>query len=171
MANDLQLQAALIVATFELKAVRSIRDAVRVNTLKKGGREGPLGNIDNPKPPPSLPNYGEQRHGAFDPDAHASQPRVEHHRAIEPSRRSECYGAAHATHAPQRLPDFTPTDLTLPTSDAERASGLPSQHGSPLAPPWAMPLPIPESARVRLVKYVVPTADLSRKGSLVDCFV
>jgi hypothetical protein len=169
MADDLRVRAALIVAVFDLIAVRSITNAVAVNTLKRGGRMGPLGNIENPKPPPSLPNFGEQSTGTvpLHPPMSLDAP-IARRRDVEPTIRC---GHRVTPRATDVAPTFIPTDDTLPATDAERASGLPSKRESPLAPPWAMPLPIQVPPEIRVVKWEAARADQVSKGLLLDFFM
>ena len=170
MANDLRVQAQLITAIFDLSVVKSIRGAIRANLLKKGGREGPLGNIENPKPPPSLPNFGEQHHAglAERPPVLLDAP-IARRRAVEAAERCECRHTPRSTDAGFALPSLIPTDVTLPASDAERASGVPSRRVSPLVPPWEMPLPVaPPPPAIRVVKYQAARADQNGKGRQID---
>lgn len=170
MANDLRVQAELITAVFDLKLVQGIRNAIRVNLLKKGGREGPLGNIENPKPPPSLPNFGEQRHpGATERPStigvDATPPRL---RGIDTACPCDHRAADRATDVAP-LPSLIPSDVTLPATDAERASGWPAKHESPLVPPWRMPLPV--EPQILLVKYDACRPDQKGKGQMLDLFI
>lgn len=171
MADDFRVQAQLITAIFELSAVKSIRGAMRVNLLRRGGREGPLGNIENPKPPLSQANFGEQRHGLVPlhppTSLDAPPPRVREVGSID---RCDRRCADRATDAIVSLPNMIPTDATLPASDAERASGLPARHDSPLAPPWSQPLPIVPQPIVHVVKYEAVRPD-HQMGRLLDCFL
>lgn len=166
---DLRVQAELIVAMFDLIAVRSITNAVAANTLKRGGRMGPLGNIENPKPPPSLPNFGEQATGTVPlrPPESLDAP-IARRRDVEPTPHCEHRLAPRATDVG---PDHIPSDGALPATDAERASGLPSKRESPLVPPWAMPLPVAPAPKLVVVKYEAQQADLSNKGLLLDFFM
>ena len=175
VADGIQVQASLIVASFELFAVRSIREAVRVNTLQKGGREGPLGNIENPKPPPSLANYGEQRHGTVATSvAHTvglserSRTALDCYRAVDCACRCDDREIRYATLGQPPLQSLIPNDITLPTSDAERAEGVPSRHPSPLVPPWELPLPLVHPAPV---KCVVRHVEVVTKGTHLDVFL
>ena len=172
MPSDPQVQAALITAIFDLAVVKSIRGAIRVNLLKKGGREGLLGNIENPKPPPSQANFGEQRHpGAVDRPSVLLDVPIARLRPVEASSRCENRAMPRSTDLAAPLPDLTPTDVTLPTSDAERASGVASRHESPLVPPWQLPLPIAAPLAIRVVKYDAACADLNGKGKMLDFFL
>src|SRR5687768_10862868 len=47
---DLGTAVAFMTAVVELAQVKSIRNAIKANLLAKGGIEGPLGNIEMPKP-------------------------------------------------------------------------------------------------------------------------
>ena len=165
---DLPVEAQLITATFELLAVRGITSAIRANTLRLGGYEGPLGNIDNPKPPPSLANFGTQHHPGL-PDSRHGPATIVEIRIDRRCDRDDCY-ARHATRDRPRRDDVR-IDDALPTSDAERASGVPSRHESPLVPPWRLPLPIPRDDCPRVVKYEPPASDQMRTGMLLDQLV
>lgn len=168
MADDPQVQAALITAIFDLAVVKGIRGAIRVNLLKKGGREGLLGNIENPKPPSSQANFGEQHHAGAERPSYIIDIPVARLRAVEPSPRCECRSTPRATDYAPALPNLVPTDVTLPTSDAERASGVASRHESPLAPPWRMPLPIAVPHAIHVVKYQAVRSDQIHKGQMLD---
>jgi hypothetical protein len=150
--SDLATGVALLQAVIDLKVVKSITNAVRVNTLKRGGVEGPLGNIENPKP-------GMRGQFGIEPE-----PRYEPRRVIHPEPRYETQVVHHRTverPAIAELKDPLPPEQTLP----------PVQHKSPLVPPWEMPLPIVETPSVNIVKYEAARPDLICKGMLIDLFI
>lgn len=149
--SDFQTGAALLQAIVDLKVVKDICAAVRANTLKKGGYEGPLGNIENPKPVHGSwgvlmePRY-EQRQ-VFHPEPKYEQ-RVVHYRTVE-----------------------RPAMVNLKQPAPPEQSAPPIRMKSPLAPPWELPLPIAQPPAVRVVKYESAKPDVICKGMLIDLFI
>ncbi len=149
--SDLSTAVDLLVAVIDLKVVKSIRNAVRVNTLKKGGVEGPLGNIENPKPV----------HGSF---GVIVEPRYEQRRVFHPE---PTYEARIVHHRTVERPAIA--DLKQPLLPEQMAP--PAIQKSPLVPPWQMPLPIVAVPTIKVVKYEAPQPDQICKGMLVDQFI
>ena len=150
--SDLATSVQLLQAVIDLKVVKSITNAIRVNTLKRGGVEGPLGNIENPKP-------GVRGQFGIEPE-----PRYEHRRVIHPEPRYETRVVHHRTVERPALADLKQT-----AQPEESACSLP--HTSPLAPPWQLPLPIVETPALKVVKYEASRPDLICKGMLIDLFI
>lgn len=149
--SDLSTAVDLLVAVIDLKVVKSIRNAVRVNTLKKGGVEGPLGNIENPKPV----------HGSFGVNL---EPRYEQRRVIHPEPTYETRIVHHRTVERPAI-----ADLKQPLPAEQIAP--PAAQKSPLVPPWEMPLPIVSAPTIKVVKYEAPRPDQNCKGMLIDLFI
>lgn len=149
--SDLSTGVALLQSIADLKLVKSIRAATRVNTLKKGGVEGPLGNIENPKP--VVGSFGVQ-----------VEPRYGPRRVIHPEPRYEQRVIEYRTVERPALADLeqpVPTEQSIP----------PVRHKSPLIPPWEMPLPVAQTPPVKVVKYEANKPDLICKGMLLDLFI
>lgn len=153
--SDLGTSVALLQAVVDLSLIKSIRSAIRVNTLKAGGVEGPLGNIENPKP-------GVRGQFGIDPE-----PRYEPRRVIHPEPRYELQVVHHRTVERPALAELKqplpPEQTTLPACATAQSS--------PLAPPWEMPLPIEPTLAIRVVKYEQSKPDLICKGMLIDLFI
>lgn len=150
--SDLATGVQLLQAVIDLKVVKSIRNAIRVNTLRQGGVEGPLGNIENPKP-------GLRGQIGIEPE-----PRYEHRQAIHPQPRFETRVVHHRT-----VERIALADLKSPVQPEEPA---PSSHpASPLAPPWQLPIPIEQAPVLKVVKYEASRPDLICKGMLIDLFI
>lgn len=150
--SDLATVASLITAVSDLKVVKSIRAAVRVNTLRKGGVEGPLGNIENPKP-------GLRGQYGIEPE-----PRYEPRRVIHPEPRYEQRVVEYRTI---ERPAIDALNQPLPPEQSE----LPARSKSPLVPPWELPLPIAQTPSIKVVKYEASKPDLICKGMLIDLFI
>jgi len=136
--------AQLLVAGFELQAVRSIRDAVRANLLAAGGVEGPLGTITNRVPTAASAEPTPRIEPRL---VHRPDPRFEPREVIQPQ--------------PDRvIPDqFAPIEPERPT-----------RLISPLLPPWKQlppPAPTPEYIQV---KFDPPKAD-ANTGTMLDLFI
>jgi hypothetical protein len=150
--SDFATQAALVQAVFDLKVVQSIRSAVRINTLTRGGVEGPLGNIENPKP-------GVRGQFGIEPE-----PRYEPRRVVEPEPRFE------TRHVEYRTVE-RPAQAALDDPILPEQTTPPVQSKSPLAPPWEMPMPLVEKPVLKVVKYEAAQPDLISKGMLIDLFI
>lgn len=153
--SDFQTGAALLQAITDLKVVKDIRAAIRSNTLKKGGYEGPLGNIENPKPV----------HGSW---GVLMEPRYEQRQVIHPEPRYEQRVVHYRTVERPAMVDLKqPQNPSLPSEQ----SAPPARTKSPLAPPWEMPLPIEQTPAIKVVKYEAAKPDQICKGMLIDLFI
>lgn len=150
--SDLATSVELLQAVIDLKVVKLLTNAIRANTLKKGGVEGPLGNIENPKP-------GVRGQFGIEPE-----PRYEPRRVIHPEPRYETRVVHHRTVERLAL-----IDLKQPPPPEQTAPPLPTS--SPLAPPWRMPLPIEQPLALKIVKCEAVRPDLICKGMLIDLFI
>ena len=149
--SDLGTAVSLLQAVIDLKAVKSIRAAIRINTLKQGGVEGPLGNIENPKP--------ARGQIGIDP-----QPRYEPRRLFHPSPQIDSRDVHHRMVERPALIDLRQPLPPEQTSPSAKSKG-------PLLPPWQLPLPIAQPPTIKVVKYGVSSPDLKCKGQMIDTFI
>lgn len=150
--SDLATGVQLLQAIIDLKVVKSIRNAIRANQLKAGGVEGPLGNIENPKP-------GVRGQIGIEPE-----PRYEPRPVVHPEPRFESRVVHYRTVERPALAELR--DPVLPEQSAP-----PVERKSPLTPPWEMPMPLVEKPIVKVVKYEAAQPDLISKGMLIDLFI
>ncbi|MFT3786836.1 MAG: hypothetical protein QM770_11825 [Tepidisphaeraceae bacterium] len=136
---------ALIVATMDLLAVRSITRAVRANLIAAGGVPGPLGTVEMPKP------VG---------DGMIREPRFEPRWVYHPTPRF--------TPRPVHHPDpIFERPVTFAPLEPER----PSRLIYPLLPPWKQLPPPRESVAQVVVKYAPAPPDHQVRGSILDVFL
>lgn len=137
---------SLLVASFDLQVVKSIRDAIRTADLSAGGIPGPLGTI--------------QKRNALRHVIHP-EPRIEPRRVIHPEPRYE----------PRKVIHLEPRVKVLPTIVIQPEDCVqPPNLGEPLPPPWKQPLwqtPLPLTP---VIKQITHRTDIQCKGSLIDVF-
>lgn len=157
---DLAATASLIVATFDLAVVRSIRDAIRTADINSG-REQPasgLGPAPNPEP--------EQRFH-FQPEP-VYEPRRHIHPTPKFEERVVCYTVRYKRCEPLQLPPCPAPPLQI-----DAVAPKPAIEG-PLPPVWAKLPPVPDKPRVpprRVIKTAVLRSDIQIKGVVLDVHI
>jgi hypothetical protein len=144
--SELDSTISLLVASFDLKLVQLIRDAIRTTDLSPGG----AGREFTPEPE-ILP----RRH--IEPT-----PEIEPRRHFHPT---PVYEARPVIHPQGRVEPAPP--IIYPQTEPERLC----KSLSPLPPPWkTLPWENPPQPLLK-VKLIKSKPDTVRKGSLVDCFM
>lgn len=143
--SSLQVQAALVVASLDLKMVQLLRDAMGAADLAAGAIPGPLGTIIKPD------TYCA--HDRIEP-----RPIIEPRKRIEPEPRFEPRKVLHPTPRFEPRPVYTeaaPMEAQ-PVKDVKRS----------LPPLWEMPISRPPTIKVTVIRH-----DVISKGSLLDLFI
>jgi hypothetical protein len=159
---DLSTTASLIVATFDLAVVRSIRDAIRTADIS-AGRGQPasgLGPAPNPEP---------QRRIHFQPET-VYEPRRHVHPTPKVEERLICYKVRYRPCL-EPLPDLVAQNLVEPVVAAVQPS-CPIER--PLPPVWAQlpPIPIkPHTPPRRVIKMMAARSDIQMKGLVLDVHI
>lgn len=151
--TDIGTAVSLLVAITDLAVVKSIRKAIKANLIAEGGIEGPLGNIEMPKP------LGTR--------TRESEPEDGYHSTVRPEQQltatSMPVPIVRIDRVVQYVRDVPPVDAieTMPEE--------PHRHreNGPLVPPWLMPLPEPSRSRP-VIKCPPRPADVFNKGSMLD---
>jgi len=151
----LESNISLLVATFDLAIVKSIRDAIRTADLASG-KCFPVAAIG---PAPNPLNCCHDRRDCFEHRKHfLSEPVYEPRRHIHPTPRYEPRPVIHPT--PRVEAECPP-----PTPECK-----PMKLGGPEAPwhstPWKNPTPAPEK-----IKVVVRVNDKVHRGQIIDLFI
>jgi hypothetical protein len=152
---DIGTAVSYLTAVIELAQVKSVRKAMRANLIAAGGIEGPLGNIEMPKPlgPQTRESVVVPRHGVRQSPAVATSMPV-------PVVRTET--------VVERVPAVASVDrieMLPPEPHRHR------EHGGPLVPPWQMPLVPDASVGPIVIKCPPPPPDVISKGQLLDFFM
>jgi hypothetical protein len=137
---------SLLVASFDLKLVQLIRDAIRVTDLSGSGS----GHSIIPEP-----EFLPRRH--YEPT-----PEIEPRRHFHPA---PIYEARPIIHPCPRVEPAPP--IIYPEIEQDK----PCKSLSPLPPPWKfVPWENPPQPLLK-VKLIKPKPDTVTKGSLIDCFM
>jgi hypothetical protein len=149
--------ASLVVATFELKEVQLVRDAIRTADISSGKGQ-PVSKIG-----PAPNNFDRRFHfhpePKIEPRRHIHpEPVIEPRRHIRPPDRFEPSG-------PRRVepPDVVVIPVPVPCP----------KRGHTIQPPWKV-LPWQQEPAPRVapkIKVVVKPPDIALKGTLIDCFI
>ncbi len=148
---DLQTQASLIVASFDLKLVQLLRQAIRTADLSGGkvGRDLACDTFGN---------------GCCEPRQHIHpEPRYEPRPVLHPTPRYEPREVRRPTHY---LPACPP-----PAPDCCEKTAKSDTNCGPLPPPWRMPVSKNSLQTAPLVKVFIHRTDVHNKGSLIDVFL
>ena len=156
---DLGTAVAFLTAVVELAQVKSIRNAMKANLIARGGIEGPLGNIEMPKP------LGPRTRESLAPTGYTVLPNRQGVMkvAATPIVRTELI----LVHVPA-VPSPNASEMLPAEPHRHREYGL--SHG-PLVPPWKMPLVPDEATAVQVIKCPPPPPDVISKGLLLDFFM
>ena len=149
--------ASLVVATFDLKEVQLVRDAIRTADISSGKGQ-PVSKIG-----PAPNNFDRRFH--FHPE-----PKIEPRRhihpepVIEPRRHIRPPDSFEPSHGRRVEP---PNVVVIPVP-------VPcAKHGHTIQPPWKV-LPWQQEPAPHVppkIKVVVKPPDIALKGTLIDCFI
>jgi hypothetical protein len=150
--------ASLIVATFDLKEVQLVRDAIRTADISSGKGQ-PVSKIG-----PAPNNFDQRFHfhpePKIEPRRHIHpDPVIEPRRHIRPVDRFEPSNALGG-----KAPDVIVIPVPVP---------CPKHHGHTIQPPWKV-LPWQQEPAPHVapkIKVVVKPPDIALKGTLLDCFI
>lgn len=144
---DLQTQASLIVASFDLKVVQLLRAAIRTADLSEGtvGRQIACEQRQEDR-------FEDRRHLHPEP---VYEPRP----VLHPTPRYE----PREVHRPVHIID----DPCPPAPLGCKTDG----NVGPLPPPWRLPVSEKSSQPAPIVKVSIHRTDVHNKGSLIDIFL
>jgi hypothetical protein len=150
--------ASLVVATFDLKAVEAVVDAMRAADIVSGKGQ-PVSKLG-----PAPDNFERRFHfhpePVIEPRRHVHpEPVIEPRRHIRPADRYE------PSHGRVNPPDVVVIPVPVPCPR--------HGHHNPIEPPWKK-LPWQQDPAPHVapkVKVVVKPPDMALKGTLIDCFI
>ena len=149
--------ASLVVATFELKAVEAVVDAMRGADIASGKGQ-PVSKLG-----PAPDNFERRFHFHPEPKIEPRQhihpdPVIEPARHVRPVDRFEPSNCNSA-----KSPDVVVIPVPVPCH----------KHGHTIQPPWKV-LPWQQEPAPHVapkIKVVVKPPDIALKGTLIDCFI
>jgi hypothetical protein len=150
--------ASLVIATFDLKEVQLVRDAIRTADISSGKGQ-PVSKIG-----PAPNNFDRRFHFHPEPEIEPRQhihpePVIEPRRHIRPVDRFEPSNGRRP-----EPPDVIVIPIPVP---------CPKHGPHRIQPPWEV-LPWQQAPAPRVVpkiKLVVKPPDIALKGTLIDCFI
>lgn len=153
---DLATTASLIVATFDLAVVRSIRDAIRTADISSGRQQPVSGLGPAPNPEPRRHIHPEP---VYEPRPHIHPTPKFEERTIYYSVRFKPCG------------DSIQPPICAPVIPIDVAPAVKCPTECPLPPIWATLPPVPERAPAspsRVIKMVVTRSDIEIRGAVLD---
>jgi hypothetical protein len=151
-------EASLIVAAFQLLAVRAVTGADRAADLESGGVATPSGIVEKPEPAPQL-----------DVDSYQSNATV---RTEDVLVKQPCYTRNLPPNLSLRNPPKHNAYTPRITPACDIASEPTPVTSNPIEPPWKvlpwMDRPATRFVFVREIKLVPTGSDISYRGKMID---